>query len=129
MMYNLLVEQLFFDLRHAGDLPGIEGNRQVFETGTPGQASLIRLTLIADDHGRIRRAGFKAYGNPYLLAAMEYLCRQIEGRQLHDCPSLTWQDLIKLLDIPVTQQAVALLVAGIYQQMLNSLQQQELGKT
>lgn len=114
MMYNLLVEQLFFDLRHAGEISENEAGRQVYESGAAGQSALIKLSISFDQLNCMTKVRFKAYGNPYLLAAMEWLCRQLEGRNVQDCEKLEWQRLIALFDMPKTQQGLALRIVDLY---------------
>ena len=57
---------------------------------------------------RIVQACFKANGNPYVIASLEWLCRQLEGRSIDTASQIDYQRIVKELEIPVAQYPIAL---------------------
>lgn len=118
MMYNKSVQDCFFLPRHIGVLDLKSPYTVHYRSGQQNQINIIDLYLQCFENKKISRACFKANGNPYMIAALEWLCRQIEGRDLKDLPVFSYQVLIKELEIPIHQYPVALQVEGIYKEVL-----------
>lgn len=118
MMYNKLVEDCFFYPRHVGSMQQSEPLVVCFKSNQQNQAMNIELFLQCNESGLIIKARFTSNGNPYVIAAMEYLCRRIEGLVLGNLPEITYQDLIKELEIPTSQYPFALCVMGVYKEVL-----------
>ncbi len=129
MMYNELVEDCFFLPRHVGILD-LQAPLTVHFVSIQKNQSITRIDLYVQcaENALIRKACFKATGNPYVIAALEWLCRQIEGKKL-DC--LEWrsdqknnpqdkqlyQILVKELEIPQNQYPIALQVEDVYKEV------------
>jgi hypothetical protein len=72
------IRERFSTLAHAGPLPAGLAPTLAGEAGQPAEGTWVRLALAAAD-GRILAARFSAYGCPWLLAACDWLCEQLEG--------------------------------------------------
>ncbi len=129
MMYNKLVEDCFFHPSHVGELDINEPLTGHHERNMRHQNATIAIKLyIQCTHaGLIHRACFKAIGNPYVIAALEWLCRQIEGFSLDKLPPINYQILISVLEIPTSQYPVALIIEGIYKEVLALINKKIMG--
>lgn len=130
MIYNEIIEDCFFHPRHVGILD-LQAPLTVHFTSIQNNQSTthIELYIQCTEDALIRKARFKATGNPYVIASLEWLCRQIEGKQLD---SLEWgaaqkstlhdeqlyQVLVKQLEIPQNQYPIALQVEDVYKEVL-----------
>lgn len=70
---------------HAGPLAPGPGPRRAGEAGEQAEGAWVRLEL-AGQAGRIRDARFLAYGDPWLIAAADWLCEQLQGRPWPEAP-------------------------------------------
>lgn len=116
MMYNKIVEEYFFLPRHVGVIATDTPLSVHFRSGQPEQSVLIGLYMSCASDGLIKKMTFKAKGNPYVIAAMEWLCRQVEGVTIDKLPSIDYQLLIKELKIPMNQYPVALQIEDVYKE-------------
>ncbi len=123
MMYNKVVEEFFFSPQHEGS---IEDRHFCAHSkiGEIGQILLIDLYLQCMKNGIINKACFKAKGNPFVIAAMEWLCRGIEGTSLDEHPLLSYAMMMKQLEIPNSHIHVALQIEGVYKEALSQLNAQ-----
>lgn len=71
-----------------------------------------------DKDKAISRVRFKTNGNPYVIAAMEWICCQIEGKTLETLPLIDFQILINVLQMPNSQYPVAVQIESIYKEAL-----------
>lgn len=78
----------------------------------------IELYMQCGQDRVIQRICFKTNGNPYLIAGLEWLCRQIEGKQIDELPPIDYQLLVKELNIPVTQYPLALRIFSVFKETL-----------
>lgn len=117
-MYNKLVEEYFFDPKHVGfinaDEPLAVHNRMSQE----GQPLVIDFYLQCTQGQMIKRACYQTNGNPYVIAALEFVCRQIEGLNLKQLPEIGYQQLVTALEIPNAQYPSAIQVEKIYKNAL-----------
>ncbi|KGP63884.1 nitrogen fixation protein NifU [Legionella norrlandica] len=118
MIYNKKVKDCFFNPQHVEKLdlnnPLIVG----IQSYTAHPRSEVNFYLRCEKDKLISRASFKTNGSPYVIAALEWLCRQIEGKSLETLPLLTYQVLINELEIPDSQYPIALQIEGIYKEAL-----------
>ena len=117
MMYNEIVYDCFFSPRHVGSVDLNNQLAVVFKSGQKGQGK-IELYLQCNPNGSIDRACFKTNGNPYVIASLEWLCRQLEGKTIGCAPEIDYQLIIKELDIPNVQYPTALRVVDVYKEVL-----------
>jgi nitrogen fixation NifU-like protein len=118
MMYNEIVHDCFFSPQHSGTL----------DTGVPlvayargtqkNQGVAIDLYMQCSSNGVVIKSVFQTNGNPYIIAALEWLCRQIQGKELEKLAFSYYQALIIELEIPVHQSPIALQVEEVYKEVL-----------
>lgn len=119
MMYNKIVQDCFFLPKHVGVLDLSASLTVHFRSKQINQSmTKIDLYLQCTETALIYKACFKTIGNPYVIAALEWLCRQIEGRALDNLPLINYQILIKELEIPTHQYPVAIQVEDVYKEVL-----------
>lgn len=119
MMYNKVVQDCFFLPRHVGLMDLSAPLTVHFSSSQKNQSfTTIDLYLQCIKNGLIKRACFRATGNPYVIAGLEWLCRQIEGRSLDNLAPINYQLLIKELEIPTNQYPIALQVEDVYKEVL-----------
>lgn len=124
MTYNKIVEACFFFPRHVGVIDLKRPLTAHFRNSQPHQGVIIELYLECSECQLIKRACFKATGNPYRIAALEWLCRQIEGKALSQLPPLNYQVLVKELQIPTAQYPLAIQVEDAYKEVLTLMNKQ-----
>lgn len=130
MMYNKIIEDCFFHPKHVGILD-LQTPLTVHFASTQKNQSMTRIDLYMQctEDTLICKVCFKVTGNPYAIATVEWLCRQIEGKQLDrlewgaaqkDNPQAEqlYQILVKRLEIPQTQYPIALQVEDVYKEVL-----------
>ena len=118
-MYNEIVEDCFFLPQHVGVIDLASPLTVHFRSSQNNQSvTKIDLYLQCTENALINKACFRAAGNPYVIPALEWLCRQIEGRELESLTSISYQILIKELEIPNQQYPIALQVEDVYKEVL-----------
>lgn len=117
MMYNKIVQDYFFSPQHVGSIDNNDPFAAVFKSKQKDQGD-IEVYLQSNLDRAIVRACFKTNGNPYLIAGLEWLCRQLEGQLIDTIPKINYQELIKILEIPVAQYPLALRVVHVGQEVL-----------
>lgn len=119
MIYNNIVEDCFFQPRHAGMIDLNAPLTVHFRSSQKNQSlTIIDLYMQCTNIGFISQMRFKATGNPYVIAALEWLCRQLEGRTLENLPLINYQILIKELAISTIQYPIAIQVEDVYKEVL-----------
>jgi len=118
MMYNKIVEECFFYPKHVGVIDTAKPYSVCCSGNLLNQGVQVALYLECSPDHVIESARFKATGNPYVIAALEWLCRQIEGRDFRQLPTIDYQVLVKVLEIPQPMYALSIHLIDIYQQAL-----------
>lgn len=129
MIYNELVESCFFAPEHVGTVDLTQHLSVYHRTGEAGRGDVCDFYLQCNEEGVVLKARFKAYGNPYLVAAAEWLCRQLKGSQIHTHPQWTHGVLVEKLAIPKIRYSVALQVEDGYQELIQKMKAKLKGKT
>ncbi|MDX1836628.1 hypothetical protein DIZ81_00590 [Legionella taurinensis] len=122
MKYNDLVETCFFRPRHVGTLDCSRPFTVFSEAGIRGKA-FLQWYAACDAQGLIIQCCFKAYGNPYLIAALEWCCRQMTGTSVSEHPRWDYRQLVTVLEIPQALYPTALLVEQGYRQICEKMKQ------
>ncbi|MCW8397638.1 iron-sulfur cluster assembly scaffold protein [Legionella sp. PATHC038] len=117
MIYNKIVQDCFFSPRHVGLIDLSERFTVVVKNNQKGQG-LIELYIQSNSDGTIVRACFRTNGNPYIIASLEWLCRQLEGQTTDTVPQIDYQLIVKELDIPVAQYPIALRIMDVFKEAL-----------
>ncbi len=128
MMYNELVEHCFFQPKHVGVLELNDKLCVYHRNGEAGRGDVIDFYLLCDEKGLILKARFKAYGNPYLIAGAEWLCRQLEGSKINEHPHYEYAFLLKMLDIPQLRYPVALQLEDGYRELVKIMKERLQGE-
>ncbi|KTD32452.1 NifU family transporter iron binding protein [Legionella moravica] len=118
MMYNKIVQDCFFQPRHIGILDLSEPLVSYCRIEQHKPRIIIDLYIQCSRTGLITTVCFKTNGNPFVIAGMEWLCRNLEGTDLMKTETISYQMLINTLEIPVSQYPVALLINDVYQESL-----------
>lgn len=122
MSYNPLVEELFFHPKHNGVLDVNQPLTISVRQGITGSA-MLDLYLACNQQGKIERACFKAIGSPFLLASLEWICRESQGSMLKHHLLLDHKQLIKKLEIPKNRYASALFAEKGYYSAIEKMNQ------
>lgn len=117
MTYNKLVREYFFSPLHVGSVDLNQSLAQVIINHQKGQGC-IEFYIQCDIDGVIGKACFKTNGNPYLIAGLEWLCRELIGKKIKNMPVIDYHVLIKELEIPITQYPLALRVVDVFKKMI-----------
>ena len=123
-MYNKVVEDCFFAPRHVGVLDETIPFVVHYRSAQQNDTAVIDFYIQCNEHKKIIKAFFKTNGNPYLIAAMEWLCRSIEEKSLDEVSAFNYQVLIRELEIPLNQYPIALQVEGVLKQGLALMNKQ-----
>jgi nitrogen fixation NifU-like protein len=118
MIYNKVVQDCFFEPRHTGSIALDSLGVVYFRCEQTKQGALIELYMQCDVKGLITRMCFKTNGNPYVIAALEWLCRESEGKWFDDLSPLHYQTLIQILEIPMPEFPIALQVEDVYKEIM-----------
>lgn len=117
MMYNKIVQDYFFLPKHVGIID-INHALAVMVKNSQKDQGTIEFYMQCNSEGTIVRACFKTNGNPYVIAGLEWLCRQLEGKAIDNVPQIDHVLIIKNLDIPIAQYPIALRIVGIYKEIM-----------
>ncbi|WP_196398926.1 iron-sulfur cluster assembly scaffold protein [Legionella saoudiensis] len=116
MMYNKTVLDYFFSPEHVGTID-LNDHSVVVKNNQKKQGT-IELYMQCGSERIIQHICFKTNGNPYLIAGLEWLCRQVEGKLIDELPPIDYQLLVNELDLPVAQYPLALRIFSIFKETL-----------
>lgn len=117
MMYNKIVLDYFFSPQHVGVIDLTHPLAVIFESKQKNQGG-IEFYMQCSQDKVIECVCFKTNGNPYLIASLEWLCREIDGRLIDQLPPIDYQLLVNALCIPVHQYPLALRVINVFKETL-----------
>lgn len=121
MNYNKVVEAWFFHPEHAGSLSKTSESVIIVSRSLDHSNRKMHLYLQLNEQRVVTAARFKAAGNPYIIAGLEWICRFVEGKNVDDLEENLYQDLLVALDIPSLQYPYALQLQAVYQEALSQL--------
>ena len=107
MNYNEIVLKHFFNPQHVGVFAA-DASVFIGRAGKHGAADQLQIQLVIGDD-TIIAARFKAYGNPYTIAAGSVLMEKINGLPLKEASKLKYKYFADILEIPQTSLYSALL--------------------
>lgn len=116
-MYNKTVQNYFFSPDHVGVIDLNQNLAVMVKNNQKGQGD-IEFYMRCDAQKVIQTVRFKTNGNPYLIAGLEWLCRQIEKQNMDHLSLIDYQRLIKELDIPITQYPLAVRIIDVLKKTL-----------
>jgi nitrogen fixation protein NifU and related proteins len=117
MMYNKIVHDFFFFPLHIGTLDCLLPRTVYFRSEQLSQNIITDLYMQCDEDHTIRSMCYKTNGNPFMIASLEWLCRQAIGK-LCDGLYLNSEELIKILEIPANQTFLILYIKDVYAEIL-----------
>lgn len=104
-MHNELTLKYFFDRQHAGAIEKSDG-RYTAEYGTVDQGDVIQIEVLMEDNV-IQQARFQCYGSVVSIAACEFVCRWLEGKNLEQVTTLQPWVILKGLGLTSLHNHVA----------------------
>lgn len=107
--YNEHVRSLFADPAHAGDPRSEAGEIRIGDAGSAAAGAEIRLAA-AVENGTVVEMRFRIFGCPHLVAASEWLCREMEGQPLEALAKVDWAEIRTILAAPVEKSGRLLLL-------------------
>ncbi|OJY52291.1 MAG: hypothetical protein BGO90_08595 [Legionella sp. 40-6] len=123
-MYNSTVVDCFFNARHVGRLDDALPYTVCYHHAQKSQGTLV-LSMQCTKNGLIEHIVYKTNGNPYLIAALEWCCRELEGAPLASLVKINYPLLIERLSIPTRHYPLAVrVVEGLKQ--INHLMNEKL---
>lgn len=108
-MYNDKIKRYFFNTLHAGDVIDSKACCKRVKVGYRNQGVCV-LALCVNASQQIVQARFKAFGNPFLIATLEWLCEQLEQCTLTKARQMTRTHWVEALSLPESAMPMALLV-------------------
>ncbi|HRD69712.1 MAG TPA: iron-sulfur cluster assembly scaffold protein [Legionella sp.] len=120
MMYNKIVQDYFFEPLHIGSLDLNHPDTVHYRSGSGNSNSnvIIDFYLRSNHEGLITKASFKTNGNPFIIAGLEWLCRQLEGHNQEQMRPISYKTLMEVLEIPSTQSPIAVKMEEVYKQIM-----------
>lgn len=118
MMYNKIVHDYFFLPQHVGALDCSEPRTVCYSTKNFNPVLIIDLYMRCEETYIVSSICYKTNGNPYVIASLEWLCRQSLGKKYAEL-CFNQEALTKLLEIPFNQIPVVLSVKEVFQEVLN----------
>lgn len=104
--YSTEVRALFANPAHGGDLDA------AVTATLEDQGMRLRLSALASG-GRVDALRFRAWGCPHFIAAAECLCARYEGRAAADLESLSANEFMQSLGIPVEKTGRILVIEDV----------------
>jgi nitrogen fixation NifU-like protein len=89
-----------------------------FSNAAFSQGVLIDLYLHSDGNHTVLDMRFKTNGNPYVIAALEWLCRQSVGKKL-ELLSFNREEYINLLALPFNQVPLVMQIEDVYKEIVS----------
>ena len=118
MMYNQIIYDCFFFPRHIGVLDCSIPRTVYFRVENFSQSTITDLYMHCDNDHNILSVCYKTNGNPYIIASLEWLCRQANGKKFEEL-YFNQEELIKILEIPSNQTPLILYIKDVYTEVLN----------
>lgn len=118
MMYNKLVKTYFFKAQQTGLIDCLAPYTVSYRSTYPNSILVIELYMQCNEDGQVINMRFKTNGSPYLIAALEYICRQCMGQGFKTLAPLDCSKIIKLLEIPMHQSPFLIQVDDAYKELL-----------
>lgn len=124
MSYNALVCEHFFHPRQTDTIDASQPFFAMASVGSLKQGDAVELSLVCDEAGVIKDIGFKAYGNPYLIAALSWLCEQSKGEELDRvCQKVAEPDLFTAFEIPTSRVYSVFIIEDVFNNISKTIAQ------
>ena len=123
MSYNNNVIDAFFHSKYLGELKKNWDKSLNYRHGHHGVGDVVEIELGLDSRGTVRECAFKAYGNPYLFAAMDRVCQLLDGESANTMPHFNRDDVINQYDVPREKWHSVLLAEDVYDAVIEKLKE------
>ena len=123
MKYNEIIETCFFNPEHAGfDEAEFHRILEYFPANSSSRMVFAMREAKAEFPISLR---FKASGNPYILAAAEWICRQCTKKKYIQLMEMSPKDWHILLGIPMSQKRTALQITEACDRLVQTIKKGE----
>lgn len=119
MGYSDLVIEHFFQPQNVGCFNADEPDVYTGQVGAIAVSDMIQLQLQINSLGIITQAKFKAYGNPYTIAALSWLTTKLVMQSLAQARQIDYQFIATHVGIPHQKMPSALLVMEVLRSALD----------
>lgn len=117
MIRNEYIQELFFNTKHCGVLdcqqPLTFSSRIYLE-----KTKCLEMYITYTSEQLIQYARFRASGNPYLIAGLEWVCRQLENNLWASTTPIDYQTIMQNLQIPTEQYPLIMLISMCHQEII-----------
>lgn len=117
MIYNELIEELFFFPKHVGVINTDDTDWVKYSAFTHTK-TCIELYLQWDSKGFIKNLYFKTNGSPYTIAGLEWMCRKYVGTDLNSDLIFNNAELMLILHIPNTHFSLAIQITKAFDELI-----------
>ena len=122
--YSAIVMDHFNQPRDVGVFDVEDPHVITGRAGIPGAGDFLQLQCRINSDDRIESACFKAYGNPYTIAASSYAAEWLKNKPLAEVKKINHHFFVKALEIPRLKLASAILVEDAIRAVIASHQRQ-----
>ena len=120
MNYNELVEKHFFSPQYVFEETDAKDNFHIVSEGSVALGDAVEFYVQFDKTSqKVNALKFKAFGNPYLIAGMSYLCQQLQHKPLNEVNIFSAQRLIEVLALSKTKYYVAYMLEDALKKLAN----------
>ncbi len=116
--YNAKIAELFFNTSHAGVLNCQQPLTVCYYCNTQHHNTYLELYLRCNLNKQIIQTKFKTFGNPYLIAGLEWLCQNLENTSINRHPWITAAIISDTLQIPKIEYTIALFIETSYNKII-----------
>ena len=127
--YNQLVLQHFHQPQHVGAWPSSQTNVATGRAGVYGVGDVVQIQCCYTDDSVVKDACFKAYGNPFTIAAASFATTQLMGKTMDEASNLDHKFFINALAIPQVKWHCAILIEDAINAVVNACKQREVGES
>ena len=113
MNYSPLIYHYFNNQQYVGEFPHSEQGILSAENGTPGISDVVKISFKLDSKHTILDAKFKAYGNPYTIAILAWICETMVNKPIAQLSEITYRAIIDLFELPEHKIKSAILIEDL----------------
>lgn len=101
-MYNKKIMQLFINPNNCGLVHGANASTYITHEQS---GDIIKTYMVISDDEIIEDAGFKAFGNPALIAILSVYTDLVKGKRIEEVRNISNQDILDvLIEVPEYRQ-------------------------
>lgn len=118
--YNEIVRACFENPVHAMTPDGDYAEWTIATAAESEKGCRVRLAASVDA-GQLVETGFSAWGCPFLIAGLETVCRDLEGRDASALETVSANELAARLSVPSTRLGRLLLIEDAAARLLEQI--------